>query len=203
MKTKQAKATYAQFNSAVNAAIESVAAISESYGTAASKMLAVALAARQEQVPATVFEAALITITDTASGVSVVAVRGYVSNARRIYAATQEAFEKAVEAAGDTDFRALAQACPKLTNRGKKAAPKGVEVSKGEEAAKKAAPKVPTPESKAAAITALLVAVEAVRKQFADDVGVLEMIAELADAADEVKDAACRNGQVARALNAA
>lgn len=200
MKTK---ATYIAFNAAVNAAIESVAAIATSYGTAAGKMLAVALAAREEQVPATIFEAALITITDTASGVSVVAVRGYVSNARRIYAASAEAFEKAVETAGDTDFRALAAACPKLTNRGKKATPKNAEITTGEATVKKATPKVPTPESKAAAITALLAAVEAVRKQFIDDASVLEMVADLADAADEVKDAACRNGQVARALNVA
>lgn len=197
------KVTYAQFNLAVNAAIESVAAIASSYGTAASKMLEVALTARQENVPAAVFEAALITICDTATGVSAVAVRGYVSNARRIYAASQEAFDKAVESAGDSDFRALAQACPKLTNRGKKATPKDVEAVKGEEAAKKVAPKVPTPESKAAAITALIAAVEGVRRQFASDAGVLELVAELVDMAEEIKDAACRNGQVAKALAAA
>lgn len=202
MKTKQTKPAYINFNTAVNSAIEAVAAIATSYGTAASKMLAVALAAREEQVPVTIFEAALITIADTATGVSIVAVRGYVSNARRIYAANQEAFEKAVEAAGDTDFRALAQACPKLTNKGKKAAPKDAEVSKGEAAAAKVAPKVPTPASKAQAVTALIAAVEAVRKQFADSADILKIIAEMADAAEEIKDAACRNGQVAKALTA-
>ena len=199
----ECKATYTNFNAAVNAAIESVAAIATSYGTAASKMLAVALAARQEQVPATVFEAALITICDTASGVSVVAVRGYVSNARRIYAASAENFAKAVETAGDTDFRALAAACPKITNRGKKAAPKGAEVTTGDSAAKKVVPKVPTPYAKAQAVLELSVAVEAVRGMFEGSTDILKIIAELSDAVEEIRDIACRDGQVAKALMAA
>ena len=96
-------------------AVEAVKAIDVGYADASKAILAFTIGCRG-QTPA-VFEAGLSRISDAAPGVACITVRAYCSNARRIFAAPQEAYATAAKTAGTESIKALSAACPAVAKK--------------------------------------------------------------------------------------
>ncbi len=96
-------------------AVEAVKAIDVGYADASKAILAFTIGCRG-QTPA-VFEAGLARISEAAPGVACITVRAYCSNARRIFAAPQEAYATAAKTAGTESIKALSAACPAVAKK--------------------------------------------------------------------------------------
>jgi hypothetical protein len=96
-------------------AVQAVQSIEVGYADASKAILAFTIGCRG-QTP-TIFESGLIRISEAAPGVAVVTIRAYCSNARRIFAASQEAYDTAAKTAGTESIKALASACPALAKK--------------------------------------------------------------------------------------
>ncbi len=118
-------------------AIEAVKAIDAGYAEASKAILAFTIGCRG-QTPA-VFEAGLSRIVDAAPGIATITVRAYASNARRIFAASQEAYDAASKTAGTESIKALSTACPALAKKKASAAVKRESANKIEAEQKKVA----------------------------------------------------------------
>jgi len=93
-------------------AITAVKSIEHGYSAASKAIMAYVLGAKTANATQPVFDAGIARITDAIPGVAKITVGAYVSNARRIFAADNDALTKAVEAAGTDSIKALAAACP-------------------------------------------------------------------------------------------
>ena len=107
-------------------AINAVLAISDTYAGVSKAICAYACVAKENQINPDAFNAGLIRIGDAAPGVAKITVGAYISNARRIFAASMDEYNKAVETAGTDSIKALSEACPavrKAKAKAKKASP--------------------------------------------------------------------------------
>jgi len=95
-----------------SAAITAVKSIESSYGAASDAILAYTLASKSARVLPPVFEAGIARIAAAAPGIALISVRGYISNARRIFACPADKFAEAQKAGGTDSIKALAAACP-------------------------------------------------------------------------------------------
>lgn len=93
-------------------AINAVLAINDTYAGVSKAICAYARIAKENQINPEAFNAGLIRIGDAAPGVAKITVGAYISNARRIFAASMEEYRKAVETAGTDSIKALSEACP-------------------------------------------------------------------------------------------
>ena len=96
-------------------AVQAVQSIEVGYSDASKAILAYTIGCRG-QTPA-VFEAGLSRISDAAPGIACITVRAYCSNARRIFAAPQEAYATAAKTAGTDSIKALSAACPAVAKK--------------------------------------------------------------------------------------
>lgn len=96
-------------------AVSAVRSIEAGYADASKAILAFTIGCRG-QTPA-VFEAGLARISEAAPGVACITVRAYCSNARRIFAASGEAYTAAAKSAGTDSIKALATACPAVAKK--------------------------------------------------------------------------------------
>ena len=111
--TKQAKQDVVTIVlTAEQLAINAVLAISDTYAGVSKAICAYACVAKENQINPDAFNAGLIRIGDAAPGVAKITVGAYISNARRIFAATMDEYNKAVETAGTDSIKALSEACP-------------------------------------------------------------------------------------------
>lgn len=111
--TKQAKRdVITTVLTAEQLAINAVLAISDTYAGVSKAICAYACVAKENQINPDAFNAGLIRIGDAAPGVAKITVGAYISNARRIFAATMDEYNKAVETAGTDSIKALSEACP-------------------------------------------------------------------------------------------
>ena len=115
-------------------AIAAVKAIDGGYAAASKAILAYTLGAKHASATPAVFEAGITRIAESSPSIAIVSVRGYVSNARRIFAASEESLAKAVKEAGTESIKALAAACPAVSKNG------GAGTKKGKGKAEESAP---------------------------------------------------------------
>ena len=105
-------------------AINAVLAINDTYAGVSKAICAYACVAKENNISADVFNAGLIRIGNAAPGVAKITVGAYLSNARRIFAASMDEYNKAVETAGTDSIKALSEACPAVRKpKAKKANP--------------------------------------------------------------------------------
>ena len=105
-------------------AVNAVLAISDTYAGVSKAICAYACVAKENQINPDAFNAGLIRIGDAAPGVAKITVGAYISNARRIFAASMDEYNKAVETAGTDSIKALSEACPAVRKtKAKKANP--------------------------------------------------------------------------------
>ena len=93
-------------------AINAVLAISDTYAGASKAICSYACVAKENQINPDAFNSGLIRIGNAAPGVAKITVGAYLSNARRIFAASMDEYNKAVETAGTDSIKALSEACP-------------------------------------------------------------------------------------------
>ena len=93
-----------------SSAIEAVKAIESSYGAASAAILAFTLGVKEAKVPAPVFEAGIARIAEAAPGIGLISVRGYVSNARRVYACPSDKLAEVMKTV--SGLQSIAKACP-------------------------------------------------------------------------------------------
>ena len=106
-------------------AVEAVKGIESSFGAASAAILAFALGAKEAKVTPAVFESGLARIAEAATGVAIVSVRGYISNARRIWQC--DAGKLAEITKMTNGLQSIAKACPTVSKNG------GAGVSKAKE----------------------------------------------------------------------
>ena len=165
-------------------AIAAVKGIESSYGVASGAILAFVLGCKEAKVPQPVFDAGIARIVEAAPGLALISVRGYVSNARRVWACPAD---KLVEVMKTTSgLQSIAKACP------------AVEKAKAEGATKRAAaaaaPTTPTtpsaPVVKSAdtdPVLAIANALVQLRKANSNKRAVLSLIGEMEDMLDDLK----------------
>lgn len=111
--TKQAKQDVVTIVlTAEQLAINAVLAISDTYAGVSKAICAYACVAKENQITPDAFNSGLIRIGNAAPGVAKITVGAYISNARRIFAASMDEYNKAVETAGTDSIKALSEACP-------------------------------------------------------------------------------------------
>lgn len=111
--TKQAKQdVVTTVLTAEQLAINAVLAISDTYAGVSKAICAYACVAKENQITPDAFNSGLIRIGNAAPGVAKITVGAYISNARRIFAASMDEYNKAVETAGTDSIKALSEACP-------------------------------------------------------------------------------------------
>ena len=93
-------------------AIVAVRSIESGYSAASKAIMAYVLGAKESNATPPMFNAGIARIADAIPGVAKITVGAYISNARRIFAADNEALAKAVKTAGTDSIKALAGACP-------------------------------------------------------------------------------------------
>ena len=93
-------------------AIVAVRSIESGYSAASKAIMAYVLGAKEANATPPMFNAGIARIADAIPGVAKITVGAYISNARRIFAADNEALAKAVKTAGTDSIKALAGACP-------------------------------------------------------------------------------------------
>lgn len=121
-----------------SAAIAAVKGIESSYGAASSAILAYTLACKSAKVLPPVFDAGIARIAEAAPGIALISVRGYVSNARRIWQCDADKLAEVMKTTNG--LQSIAKACPTVSKNG------GAGVSKAKEKADDAPvdPKAPT-----------------------------------------------------------
>ena len=170
-----------------SAAIEAVKGIDASYGMASAAILAFVLGCKSAKVQAPVFEAGIARISEAAPGLALISVRGYVSNARRIWACPAD---KLAEVRKTTSgLQSIAKACPAV-EKAKAEGAKAREADKAEEKAPTAptAPTAPVITSPAVDPTlAIANALVQLRKANSNKRAVLSLIGEMEDMLDDLK----------------
>ena len=96
-------------------AIVAVRSIESGYSAASKAIMAYVLGAKEANATPPMFNAGIARIADAIPGVAKITVGAYISNARRIFAADNEALAKAVKTAGTESIKALAGACPAVS----------------------------------------------------------------------------------------
>ena len=121
-----------------SAAIAAVKGIESSYGAASGAILAYTLACKSAKVLPSVFDAGIARIAEAAPGIALISVRGYVSNARRIWQCDADKLAEAMKTTNG--LQSIAKACPTVSKNG------GAGVSKAKEKADETPvdPKAPT-----------------------------------------------------------
>ena len=115
-----------------SAAIAAVKAIESSYGAASSAILAYTLACKSAKVLPPVFDAGIARIAESAPGIALISVRGYVSNARRIWQCDADKLAEVMKTTNG--LQSIAKACPAVSKNG------GAGVSKAKGKAEESAP---------------------------------------------------------------
>lgn len=196
-KSAAAAATSANVGALESAAIAAVKGIESSYGMASAAILAFVLGCKSAKVQAPVFDAGITRIAEAAPGLALISVRGYVSNARRIWACPADKLAEVMKTV--SGLQSIAKACPaveKTKAEGAKAreadkaeGAKAREVVKTEE--KGVDVKAPSaPVVKDAAVDPVLVIANALvmlRKANANKRAVMSLIGEMEDMLDDLK----------------
>lgn len=99
-----------------SAAIAAVKSIESSYGAASAAILAFVLACKNAKVTPAVFDAGIARIAESAPGIALISVRGYVSNARRIWACDAGKLAEVMKTTNG--LQSIAKACPSVSNNG-------------------------------------------------------------------------------------
>lgn len=182
------RSTVRTFVALFGSAVEAVHSIETSYGAASSAILAATLAAKEEKATPAEFENQLALVVAAAPGLALISVKGYASNARRIYACPADKLEEAKKAGGNS-LQLVAKACPALQKA--KAAAKTKEKTDDAPAGKAAqeAAKVPSAVTTPAVdpIVALANDLVAIRKLFAGKRAALALVGEMEDMLDDLK----------------
>ena len=171
-----------------SAAIAAVKGIESSYGAASGAILAYTLACKSAKVLPPVFDAGIARIAEAAPGIALISVRGYVSNARRIWQCDADKLAEVMKTTNG--LQSIAKACPSVSKNG------GAGVSKKAEKTEESAPvdpKAPSaPVVKTAAADPMVMMANALvmlRKQHANKRRALSLIGEVEDILDELKSA--------------
>ena len=170
-----------------SAAIAAAKGIESSYGAASSAILAYTLACKSAKVLPPVFDAGIARIAEAAPGIALISVRGYVSNARRIWACDAD---KLAEVRKTTNgLQSIAKACPSVSKNG------GAGVSKKADKADDApvdpkapsTPAVKTPEDPIVSMANALVALRRMANGKKKARIILATVGEIEDMLDEIK----------------
>lgn len=170
------------------AAIAAVKGIESSYGAASAAILAFVLGCKKAKVLPPVFDAGIARIVEAAPGLALISVRGYVSNARRIWACPSDKLAEVMKTV--SGLQSIAKACPAV----EKAKAEGAKVREAGKADAKADAKAPTAPSapivKAAdtdPVLAIANALVQLRRANASKRRVLLLVGEFEDLLDELK----------------
>lgn len=169
------------------AAISAVKAIGGSRAAAASAMLAFVLACCDNKATPAVFDAGLSRIVDAAEGADVITVKGYASNARRIFACPADKLAEARKAG--SHIKTVSDACPAV-QKAKSGAKAGNTHGKKDGIVKPAATD-PAPVKVSTPATDPLLALQndllACRKAFGNKRAMLALIGEMEDMLGDLK----------------
>lgn len=167
-------------------AIAAVKAIDSGYSAASKAIMAYVLGAKRSGATPPVFESGMARISDAIPGIAKITVGAYVSNARRIFAASKDALDKALSAAGSDSIKALAAACPAVSKT--KAEGQQKRAAAAAAPTEPSAPKASTPASDPMlAITNDLVALRKLAANKKKAKLILAAIGEIEDMLDDVK----------------
>lgn len=168
-----------------SAAIEAVKSIESSYGMASAAILAFVLGCKSAKVQAPVFDAGIARIAEAAPGLALISVRGYVSNARRIWACPADKLAEVMKTV--SGLQSIAKACPAVEKAKAEGATKR-EAVKAEDKADVKAAGVPVVKAADTDPTiAIANALLMLRKSNAGKRRVLSLIGEFEDLLDELK----------------
>lgn len=183
-KTIAASATSANIGALESAAIAAVKGIESSYGMASAAILAFVLGCKEAKVLPPVFDAGIARIAEAAPGLALISVRGYVSNARRIWACPADKLAEVMKTV--SGLQSIAKACPAV----EKAKAEGAKAREADKAESKAptAPNAPTVKSADTdPVLAIANALVMLRKANANKRAVMSLIGEMEDMLDDLK----------------
>ena len=171
-----------------SAAITAVKGIESSYGAASSAILAFVLACKSANVLPPVFEAGIARIAESSPRIAIVSVRGYVSNARRIWQCDADKLAEVMKTTNG--LQSIAKACPAVSKNGGAGVSKNKKTGKGDETVP-GDPKEPSaPVIKSAGNDPMAMIANALvelRKQHASTRRALSLIGEVEDILEELK----------------
>ena len=171
-----------------SAAIAAVKGIESSYGAASGAILAFVLACKSAKVLPPVFEAGIARIAEAAPGIALISVRGYVSNARRIWQCDADKLAEVMKTTNG--LQSIAKACPSVSNNGGAGVSK--KAGKAEESVPvdpkaPSAPVVKTPEDPIVSMANALVALRKLANGKKKARIILATVGEIEDMIDELK----------------
>jgi hypothetical protein len=171
-------------------AIVAVKSIESGYSAASKAIMAYVLGAKESNATPPMFDAGIARISDAIPGVAKITVGAYISNARRIFAASKDDLAKAVDAAGTDSIKALAAACPVVSRAKADGQTKRAEEKKASAPATPAAPAVTVSTPASDPILMASNALVAMRKLATSKKKariILATIGEIEDMLDEIK----------------